>query len=204
MRLTYPLEFREVREGPSYLIMETEQFTVHSIPLEHRIRCVGFLIKEKPKDRRIKKDRLPSGISIADILLLKKGKDVVDKDGIVIYSFEELTAPPPYTYSYAYCSDTRYTEAILPIIKGVDLLYHETTFLSDRSERAAETYHTTTTQAGTIAMKAGVNKLLIGHFSARYKDLTPVLEETKAIFENTELAIEGETIRAEMPDVVSQ
>jgi ribonuclease Z len=105
----------------------------------------------------------------------------------------ELTEDPPPPRSYAYCSDTRYNEEIVEQIKGVDLLYHESTFLHDRVDRAIETFHSTAKEAATIAKMAGVKKLVIGHYSARYKDLQPLLSEARAVFGNTVLAVEGET-----------
>jgi ribonuclease Z len=123
--------------------------------------------------------------------------DIVDDSGNLIYKNSDLTLPPRRSRSYAFCSDTNYDERIIPYIKNVDLLYHEATFLADKEEWATLTYHSTTTQAGRIAKSAEVGKLAIGHFSARYKDLSPFLIETQHIFENSVLAIEGKTIEVE-------
>ncbi len=124
---------------------------------------------------------------------LKKGEDVLDEGGNVKYSVEDLTLPPRRQRSYAYMSDTSFNESVAPLIQDVDLLYHEATFLNGREEWAEKTFHSTTGQAGRMARHAGAGKLLIGHFSARYKDLTPFLEEVREEFENSYLAIEGET-----------
>jgi ribonuclease Z len=111
-------------------------------------------------------------------------------DGTVL-SNESLTLSPPEPRSYAYCSDTRYNESIIPIIEGVDILYHEATFLRDLAEQAQQKFHTTAEQAALIAQKAHVKKLIIGHYSARYDDVTPFLDEAKSIFKETELTYDG-------------
>jgi ribonuclease Z len=136
---------------------------------------------------------LPANILLQEIALLKTGQDVPDEKGSVKYKNEEVTLPPKRSRSFAYCSDTIYTENFLDQIKGIDLLYHESTFLKDLILRAKETYHSTAEDAATIALKAGVHKLLIGHFSSRYKDLQPLLTEARETFQNSYLAIEGET-----------
>ncbi len=129
---------------------------------------------------------------------LKEGNDIIDEQGRVLYAVAEYTAPGPKARSYAYCSDTRYNELMVPLIQGVDLLYHEATFLDDNLVRAGEVYHSTARQAAEIATLAGVGHLLIGHFSSRYKEFQPFLDEARAAFPNTSLAIEGETV--ELPD----
>jgi ribonuclease Z len=111
-------------------------------------------------------------------------------DGTVL-SNESLTLNPPQPRSYAYCSDTRYTESIVPIIKGADILYHETTFLKDLTDQAVLKFHSTAEQAARIALLAGVKKLIIGHYSARYDDVNPFLDEAKSIFADTELSYDG-------------
>ena len=190
--LTYKIIFQELDSARSYEILNLENLTVQTIPLNHRIRCCGFLFKEKPKQRRINKDRLPLNTSLLDIIALKNGEDIY-KDGELILKNEEYTHPPRKSRSYAYCSDTRYLEDILPIIKDVDLLYHESTFLDELKSRAIETYHTTALEAAIIAKKANAGKLILGHFSSRYKELEPLLHEAKTVFTNSHLAIEGET-----------
>jgi len=122
---------------------------------------------------------------------LKNGKDYVDESGVVI-SNSELTTDPKTPRSYAFCSDTCYDERIIPFVNEIDLLYHEATFLSDKEDRAKETFHSTAAQAATIAKKANVKRLIIGHFSARYKNLYPLLDEAKEVFPETTLAMEGD------------
>jgi ribonuclease Z len=192
-RLNYKIHFREL-EPEAAIIFENDILTVETIPLNHRIQCTGFLFKEKPKKRRLKKEALPENLLLQHIALLKKGKDVYDGEGNLLYRNDELTLPPKKSRSYAYCSDTKYSECIIPQISGVDLLYHESTFLDDQSERAAETFHSTAKQAALIAQKANVQQLVLGHYSSRYKDLLPFAEEAQSVFPNTILSVEGEDI----------
>lgn len=191
--LNYKINYKEWTPGKSELLFENVNLTVHSFPLDHRIDCSGFVFREKPKKRRIKKGMLEKNVSPLKIIALKDGKDVFDEQGNLLFENKKYTMEPAAQCSYAYCSDTRYNENILPYINEVDLLYHEATFMEDMKERAEATYHTTTKQAGEIAKKAGVKRLLIGHFSTRYQELEPMLEETQSVFKSSELALEGET-----------
>lgn len=192
--LNYPIHFTGLQVEASETIYENEFLTIKSLPLNHRIPCTGFIFWEKKKLRKINKEKLPLDISLKNIIDLKYGKDVLDAEGNVLFKNDALTLPPRRSRSYAYCSDTIYNEPIIQHIQSVDLLYHEATFLSDREERARETHHSTARQAATIAKKAQVNTLVLGHYSIRYKDLNPILEEAKEVFENTILAIEGDNI----------
>ena len=187
-----PLMNEEIQE-----IYKEEQFTIHAFPLDHGIRCYGFLIKERPKQWRIRKERLPEEILIQEIILLKKGQSVLEKDGSIKYDLNKYTLPPRKSRTYAYCSDTRYNDDILPYIKGVDVLYHEATFGDEMADRASATYHSTAKQAATIAKKAEVGKLLLGHYSTRYKDPMPLQVEARTIFHDTYLSIEGEKLTLE-------
>jgi len=191
--LKYKINFRELDTEIKEIIFETNTLTVETIPLEHRIKCSGFLFKEKPKKRRINKEMLPANILLQEIAGLKNGLDILDENGEIKYKNEEVTFPPKKSRSFAYCSDTIYTENFLEQIKNTDILYHESTFLKDLALRAKETYHSTAEDAGNIAKKAQVSKLIIGHFSSRYHDLQPLLMEAREVFSNTYLAIEGET-----------
>lgn len=191
-RLNYPLHFKELRSNSSERIFENNKITVDTIPLQHRIPCNGFLFKEKPKPRKLIKEKIEAlDLSIAHINHLKKGRDVYDDTGKLLFNNTDLTLAAKKSRSYAYCSDTKYDESLIPTISGVDLLYHEGTFMHDMLERAEETFHTTALQAGTLAAKAKVGRLLIGHFSNRYKDLSPLLAEAQTIFAETDLAEEG-------------
>jgi ribonuclease Z len=190
---SFRIIFHRLEKDVREVIYEDDVLTVETIPLTHKIRCSGFLFKEKIKPRRIDKTTLPPGLLIQQLASLKKGEDVTDEDGNVLYKNEALTFSPRKSRSYAYCSDTAFEENIVDQIRNVDLLYHEATFTLDEASKAIETKHSTAAQAATIAKLAGVQKLLLGHFSARYKDPIPLLEEALPVFSNTRLAIEGET-----------
>ena len=191
VKLRYPLIFHFLNHKKAELIFEDDKVSVESIVLNHRIPCCGFVFREKPPLLSIRKDKMDYyKILPQDILKIKKGADYKTTDGKLIKN-ETLTYPPAKLRSYAFCSDTCYDESLLPHIKNVSLLYHEATFMKALKTRAKETYHSTTIDAATIAKKAKVEKLIIGHFSARYKDLEPLLEESKEVFENTVLAEEG-------------
>jgi ribonuclease Z len=187
----FKIVFHQLEKDVQQTIYEDDALIIQTIPLTHKIKCSGFLFREKIKPRRIDKSKLPGGLLIQQIANLKKGHDVLDKNGEVLYRNEELTLPPRRSRSYAYCSDTAYNENTVALIKGVDILYHEATFGSDEESKAIETQHSTASQAALIARQADVQKLLIGHFSARYKELAPLLEEARMIFPSVELAIEG-------------
>lgn len=192
--LRFNLIFHAVDTAHETMLFNDEALTIETIPLIHKIPCCGFLFREKVKPHRIAKEKLPTGILLQHIVLLKSGKDVIDDYGNLIYKNEDYTLLPHHSYSYAYCSDTAFTEKITEQIHGVDLLYHEATFMEDEKDKADETKHSTARQAGEQAKMANVKKLVIGHFSARYKELQPLLDEARSIFPTTLLAIEGETI----------
>jgi ribonuclease Z len=189
----FKIIYHHLEKGVKEIIYDDDVMTVETIPLSHKIRCSGFLFKEKTKPRRIDKTKLPSGLLIQQIASLKVGHDIVDPSGNILHTNESLTFPPRKSRTYAYCSDTVFDEGLVNQVRDVDILYHESTFMTDDESKALETKHSTAKQAATIAKLSTVGKLLLGHFSARYKDLTPILEEAKAVFGNTELAIEGET-----------
>lgn len=195
--LSYKVHFIRLNHLEAELLVDNEHLQVSTIPMDHRIPCTGFLFKEKPKKYRLNKSKDLSQLTFDEINVLKTGSDVVDRDNQVKYAFQEYTLPPDKPRAYAYCSDTRYNEAIIPYINSVDLLYHESTFMSDMEERAFETYHSSARQAATIALKANVGKLILGHFSIRYKDLNPLLVEAREVFHNAHLAIEGQRIYIE-------
>ncbi|HET9054146.1 MAG TPA: ribonuclease Z [Cyclobacteriaceae bacterium] len=195
--LNYRIVFHLLTPGKQEIIFENKFVTIETIPLLHKLDCSGFLIREKPKPRRIDKTLLPPGLSFLQLNRLKAGEDLVDDQGKVLYKNEDITLPPRNSRSYAYCSDTQYYEAIVDQVKAIDVLYHEATFMEEEMDKAAETMHSTVKQAATIAVKANPVRLIIGHFSARYKDLLPVIDEAKRVFPNTYLALEGETFTIE-------
>lgn len=187
--LSYKLHFHTLtHEG---IILDETRFTVHCFNVQHRIECWGFLFKQKKNPRSIDALRVKAyEIPASFYEKLQMGQDYVTKKGTIIPNDEVTIANAP-AKSYAYCADTIFDECIAEKVKGVDLLYHETTYLKDNADKAAARFHCTTVQAGTIARNAQAKKLLIGHFSSRYETLDEFLTETMEIFENTELAIEG-------------
>ncbi len=189
--LHFKIIFHIIEPDQRTILFEDPMLTVETIPLIHKISCAGFLFREKKKPRRIDKGRLQEDMLLQHIALLKTGVDILDETGNVLYKNMDFTLPPKHSYSYAYCSDTAYSEKIIEQIRGVDLLYHEATFLEDEKEKAIETKHSTAAQAAAIAKAADVKNLMIGHFSARYSELDPALLEAQSIFPNTVLAIEG-------------
>jgi ribonuclease Z len=192
--LNFKLIFHLLEPDSQHVIVDDDVYSVESIPLRHKIPCSGFLFREKKKPRRIDKEKLPPGILLQHIAVLKTGQDVLDDQGNVLYKNEDFTLPPRHSFSYAYCSDTRYHEEIVKQIQGIDLLYHEATFMEEEQDKASETLHSTARQAAMIAKDALVDRLLVGHFSARYRELDPLLQEAQSVFPATELASEGKII----------
>ncbi|HLP19011.1 MAG TPA: ribonuclease Z [Chitinophagales bacterium] len=192
-QLRYELIFHPVLADASKVIYEDDHLTVETILLTHRLPTTGFLFKEKQHPRKILAEKITEyNIPYQQIVGIKNGGDFVCATGETIPN-AELTLDPAPPRSYAYCSDTVYIETFIEQIKGVNLLYHESTFIDEHKERAAETLHTTTKQAARIAKLAGAQTLLIGHFSARYQDLSLLLTESRDVFHNTHLAEEGKT-----------
>ena len=190
--LNFKINFVEFVPGKSELIFDHPKFTIQSVPMDHRVPCSGFIFQEKPKKRRINRKMLPEvKLANLDIMRLKEGEDILDMNGKVIYENKLLTLDPSPSFGYAFFSDTRLQPHLIDKIKGIDLLYHEATFANDMKDRANQTYHTTAEQAAQFAKDAQIGKLILGHFSARYKELDPIIEEAQAIFPHAELAIEG-------------
>jgi len=186
----HPLNFKKPQ-----LILETKTIEIYSFPVKHSIPTSGFLFKEKPKSANIKKDLVKAyKIPIAKIKDIKAGANFVTEDGSTI-SNENLTIPPIPPKSYAFCTDTAFNPPIAEIIKGVDLLYHEATFLEKLKDLAEKTMHSTAKQAAEMAQLAKAKKLVIGHFSARFKNTDDFVKEAKEVFPETEAAIEGKTFR---------
>jgi ribonuclease Z len=193
--LAYPLIFHAFETDKPAIILDDDQFTVTTIPLDHRVPTCGFLIKEKPEKRKIRKDFLKDArVPVQYFERIKEGEDYTDEKGNV-FPNRLITDDPPAVKSYAYCTDTAYHEPIIPIIKNCDLLYHEATFMEDKAADAHAKFHSTAREAATIAKKAGVKKLVIGHFSARYKEVESLLQEAKEVFPETILGQDGMTIQ---------
>ena len=192
-QLTYSIDFHITTDDGLNLLVNTPQLMVYSFPLRHRLPTTGFLIKEKAGLRNLIKSKLEAEkLPVEAIQSLRKGMDYIGVDGS-FYPVREYCYPQEPTRTYAYCSDTIYWPELKEYIAEVDLLYHESTFLDAEKERAELTMHSTAGQAASIAAASSVKKLILGHFSSRYKDLNPMLEEAKPIFENVELSVEGET-----------
>jgi ribonuclease Z len=186
----HPLNFKKPQQ-----IYSDKRVEVISFPLKHSISTCGFLFRELPKQANIKKELIGFyNIPVAKIKEIKNGADFVTPDGEVIPN-EKLTNPPPKPDSYAFCTDTAFHEPITDVIKDVDLLYHEATFLESMRDFAEKTLHSTTIDAAKMAKLANAKKLLIGHFSARYNDITLFEKEARTVFENTEAAKEGKTYK---------
>lgn len=192
-QIRFKLTFIKTDTTKVAVILDHPFVTVETIPLQHRIPCCGFLFREKQPLRKILKEKLPEDFPITFIKMLKSGQDVLDELSQKVYLSADYTTDSLPARSFAYCSDTAYLESNLPQLQGVDLLYHEATFTKELTKRATETNHSTAEQAAHIAQKSGAKKLVIGHFSSRYKTLEAFESEAKAIFENTELAKEGIT-----------
>lgn len=189
--LKYDINFHPIEADAPRVIYEDNHLTVETIILTHRLPTTGFLFREKPSPRKILGEKIEQySIPYQVISDIKNGADFTTAEGNVVPN-AELTCDPAAPRSYAYCSDTIYTDSFTEQIKGISTLYHEATFVLEHAERAAETYHTTSTQAAKVAEAAEVGKLLIGHFSARYDDLSTLHAEAKAVFPNTHLALEG-------------
>ncbi len=191
--LNYPLVFNPTQSEEIAVVYENSFLEVLSFPLLHRIPTTGFLFREKPKERHILKQRVQHyNIPFSQLQAIRQGADFVTSNGEIIPN-ELITSEADASRSYVFCSDTAYYEPIVDFIKGADVLYHETTFMNNKADAAAEKFHSTTGQAAEIASKAGVGKLLIGHFSARYKDAEPLLREAREVFSESYIAEEGMT-----------
>lgn len=190
--LNFKLEFFVTNPASFNTILDTETIQIKTFPLKHRIDCTGFLVIKKNSKRRILAEKLPGNFPITYFKMLKEGLDVVDQLSGITYKNSEYTTDGNLEKRLGYCSDTIFDESIIDYVKNVDLLYHESTFLTEQAERAKITFHSTAAEAATIAKKAQAKRLVIGHFSSRYKTTDEFLEQAKAVFTNTYLSQEGE------------
>lgn len=189
--LPFSIVYHSVDSARAEVIYEDRTITVETIPLRHRIPCCGYLFREKQGLRHIVRDMCDAyNVPLSMYGRLKNGEDFVTEEGETVPN-ERLTLPAGPVRSYAYCSDTIYLPRLAEQLRGVDLLFHEATFGSDAEKRAKETFHTTAAEAASLAKDAGVKKLLIGHYSARYTDNRVLLDEAKAVFDDTILSYEG-------------
>lgn len=189
--MEYEMEMIPVDTEKQQVIYEDHSLTVETVPLQHRVPCCGFIFREKPTLPHIRRDMIDYyGIPVCQINNIKNGADWTNEDGDIIPN-ARLVQPADSPRSYAYCSDTRFVPGLKEKVKGVTVLYHESTYTSDQEDRAKIYYHSTARQAATIAAGAGVGTLLLGHYSARYNDEQVLLQEAKAVFENSILSQEG-------------
>jgi ribonuclease Z len=189
--LSYPIHFISSDISKPELLVDHHDFSITGIPLKHRIPCTGYVLKEKGSLRKINVDACEEmGVPVSYYESLKLGLDYLSKSGLMVEN-EMVTYPALALRSFAYITDTLFDPQIVPEISGASLLYHESTFLSEHETRAGETYHSTAKQAGMIAKMAGVKQLMLGHYSARYEDVSPLLWEAKEHHASTILAVEG-------------
>lgn len=191
--LPFEILFESLQPGQVQLLVDTAHFQVKAFPVEHRIDCHGFVLHAKNKGRKIIPEKCREyEVPSAFYTHLKEGSDYTRKDGKIILN-EWVTEPGPKEKSYAYCADTKYTLSFLEHIENVDALYHESTYLHDLEERAAERFHSTARQAAEIAKTANAGRLFLGHFSSKYGELNGFYEEASAVFPNVEVSVEGTT-----------
>ena len=191
--LPYTPEWVEVDTTKHQIIFENDTTEVWSLPLRHRIPTAGYLFRQKEPALNVRKYAIECyGLSVQQIVQAKRGEDVELENGEVLPN-EAITYRPYGVLSYAYCSDTNYSARLAGMVAGVDMLYHEATYAADMRRTAKERGHATTTDAAKVASMADAGRLLIGHFSSRYKDLSQLLDEAREIFPSTDIAREGET-----------
>lgn len=191
--LPYAVEWEEVDTTKHRIVFENRSVEVWSIPLRHRVPTAGYLFREKMPELNVDKFKIERyGLSVKQIVAAKRGEDIALDDGTVIPN-AELTYLPRIPQSYAYCSDTNRSAMVARRVKGVDLLYHEATYAESERKQAKERGHSTARQAAEIAVAAEAKRLLIGHFSSRYKQPAVLLDEARATFPATDIAVEGET-----------
>ena len=192
--MEFEVRFNPVDTRSHSLVMEDRSLSVYSIPLKHRIPTCGYLFAEKPKEAHIIREMTDFyQVPVRCMKDIKQGQDYVTPEGEVVPN-SRLTRPAAPPRRYAFCSDTAYNRSIIPIIEGADLLYHEATFAECDLARAKETFHSTARQAAEIARDAHVKRLVIGHYSARYEDLSELHREAEAVFPGTILGNEGTVI----------
>ena len=186
----FELCFHQNEGDDLHTVFEDEQLAIDLFPLQHRVKCHGFLLREKFTNRKIVPEKLPPGLPHQLIRELVAGKDITFEGHV--FANQDLTLPPRKARSYAYCSDTAWVPRTADYVKKADLLYHEATFIDEDQEQAVAKAHSTATEAAKVALKAGAGKLIIGHFSSRYRTTEQLLQEAQAVFPDTVLAKEGE------------
>ena len=189
----YQLVFHELESRESEVVFEDQKVIVKTIPLKHRVYTNGFLFQEKTGERKLDLNAVQNfEIDTCYYQNIKNGKDITLDDGRVIEN-AKLTFDPDPALSYAFCSDTRYNEAIIPIIENVSVLYHEATFLDTEEDKAFKTMHSTAKEAARIALKANAQQLILGHYSTRYESIDLFREEAETVFKEVLLADDGKS-----------
>ena len=187
----YPLKFHELESKESEIIFEDDKVTVLTVPLKHRIYTNGFVFKEKIGERKIDIKAVKNhNVDISYLQKIKQGSDVENNEGKLILN-KQITLDPEKPKSYAFCSDTQYYPACIPLIKNVTALYHESSFLDEHRHLCEKTRHSTARQAALIAKEATVERLILGHYSTRYSSIEEFKTEAKQVFDNVELAEDG-------------
>lgn len=191
--IKYEIEFHPLKSKEPEEIYHGKSVEIQAFPLNHKIDTYGFLFREKKPMLNVHKYRIEQyGLSISEIATLKRGEDVHRTD--LILKNEEMTYVPFVPRSYAYCSDNAVFPELASWVKNTDVLYHETTYLKSMKDLASERYHSTTEQVASLALEAGVGRLLIGHYSSRFKNIGIFEQECKEIFENTTALKDGDEI----------
>jgi ribonuclease Z len=196
-KLTFNFTFIPLEMKSKEVIYEDEGMCVFAFPLKHRIKTFGFSVEEKFQRLKINKNAVEgSSLSNEHLKLLAQGKDFQRIDGSWVF-YKDYTLPPPPSRIYSYCSDTKPFPALKSYTEGTTSLYHEATFLSDKKDRAKQTFHSTAAEAASLAQEIGARKLLMGHFSSRYPNTDQHIIEAKEYFENVEAVIDGVTYQIE-------
>lgn len=194
--LPYEVEWVEVDTTAHRIIFENNSLEVWSIPLRHRVPASGYMFREKMPELNVDKFKIERyGLSVKQIVAAKRGEDIALDDGTVIPN-AEITYLPRQPKTYAYCSDTNRSAMVARRVKGADLLYHEATYAAAERRQARERGHSTSVDAAETALAAEAKRLIIGHFSSRYKEPSVLLDEARAVFPATDIATEGETYTA--------
>lgn len=197
-KLSFRINLIPIQTSQSAVIYEDDKLSVVTVPLKHRIPTCGFIFREKQKLSNIRKEILERyKIPIKLLNKIKEGADFESEDGIIIPN-HKLTLPAFKPRSYAYITDTLMLEKNISILRNVDLLYHEATFLERDAELAHQTFHSTAKEAATIALKSNAGKLLIGHFSVRYKSSLSFVEEARTIFKESFAVEDGDNYKVEL------
>lgn len=190
-RDTYQVEYHQLTATEPEMLLDDALLTVSALPLRHRVPSYGFLFREKEPGLNVRKEAVAElNLSVSEILELKEGHDVAREDGTLL-SVAELTYRPYKPRSFAYVSDTAVFDGLSDMVRGVDLLYHEATFGDDCADKAAQMFHSTAKDAAETALRAGAGRLVIGHFSSRYKDADVLLHQAREVFPDTEAGMEG-------------